>query len=116
MRTVISITLILVLLPGALFAGIPADDVKAQLQGVPVDARLLVILNRNDEPLRGKLVSTSDTGFVLRVGKHERQISYGDAKSVKRIGPPHTGRNIAIAIGSVFVGLLIVWNVIMRDS
>mgnify|MGYP003341788469 CR=1 FL=1 len=64
--------------------------------GTSIEVRL-----KDKQKLRGARGAVADSGFTLVDARSgERQISYSDVASVKRIGAKsHTGRNILIGVG-----------------
>ena len=81
-------------------AAFGADDVTAQITGIPAGTNIQVRL-KDKQTLRGTRGDVSGSGFTLvSPGGGDRQIAFADVASVKQLNKKsHTTRNVLIVAG-----------------
>lgn len=108
MQQVLSVALVLMMVTQLGPAAFCANDVTSQIAGMPEGTSIEVHL-KTRQTLRGARGELSSAGFtLLNSDAGNRQISYADVASVKRLDKKsHTARNVLIVAGIAVVAVAI---------
>jgi hypothetical protein len=108
MRQALSLALVLLMVTQLGPAAFGADDVTSEITGMPTGTHIEVHL-KTKQTLRGARGEVSSSGFtLLNPGAGDRQISFADITSVKRLDKKsHTTRNVLIVVGIAVVAVAI---------
>ena len=108
MRQALSLVLVWLLAMQLSPVAFGADDVTAQITGIPAGTNIQVRL-KDKQTLRGTRGDVSGSGFTLvNAGGGDRQIAFGDVASVKQLNKKsHTKRNVLIIAGIAVVAVAV---------
>jgi len=107
MRQTLALVLVLLVVTQLGPAVFGADNVRSQINRMPIGANIEVRL-QDQQMLRGMRGEVTDSGFTLEnPSAGNRQIAFDDINSVKQIKrKTHSTRNVLIILAVVFVAVL----------